>query len=91
MGPFYNTLLTVPQCKRGTLKVEDTGSSAIPLGPTLSTMNALLDPAWPALTSNGKLFQDRPALQHQQSPNVLVPRKYLSGLLEELIYRRDSH
>jgi osomolarity two-component system sensor histidine kinase NIK1 len=54
-------------------------------------MNALVDPVGPALVSNDNLLQARAALQHQQSPEILVPREFLSPILEELIYRRESH
>lgn len=54
-------------------------------------MNALLDPFWPVLVSNDDLLQARAALQHQQSPVISVPREFLSPIIEDLIYRRQSH
>ncbi|KAJ5240451.1 CheY-like superfamily [Penicillium citrinum] len=73
------------------VKPEGTGSPAIPLGPPLYTMNALLDPFWSVFVSNDDLLQARAALQHQQSPVISVPRDFLSPIIEELIYLRESH
>ncbi|CAI7605430.1 unnamed protein product [Penicillium pancosmium] len=54
-------------------------------------MNALVDPVGPPLVSNDNLLQAGAALQHQQSPEILVPREFLSPILEEVIYRCESH
>ncbi|KAJ5735975.1 CheY-like superfamily [Penicillium malachiteum] len=37
------------------------------------------------------LFQARAALQHQQSPEVSVPREFISQIVEELIQCREAH
>lgn len=50
-----------------------------------------MDPARPALVSDADLMQARAALQHQQSPEVSVPREFISLIVDELIYRRESH
>ncbi|KAK4862840.1 hypothetical protein LT330_002973 [Penicillium expansum] len=54
-------------------------------------MAAMVDTARPALVSDADLMQARAALQHQQSPEVSVPREFISLIVDELIYRRESH
>ncbi|KAJ5103188.1 CheY-like superfamily [Penicillium argentinense] len=54
-------------------------------------MAALVDAPRPALVSDADLSQARAALQHQQSPEVSVPREFISLIVDELIYRRESH
>lgn len=55
------------------------------------TMAAMMDTARQALVSDADLMQARAALQHQQSPEVSVPREFISLIVDELIYRRESH
>lgn len=45
----------------------------------------------PALVSDADLLQARAALQHQQSPEISVPREFISHIVEELIYCREQH
>ena len=45
----------------------------------------------PALVSDSDLQQARAALQHQDCPEISVPREFISLIVEELIYRRESH
>ncbi|KAJ5572326.1 CheY-like superfamily [Penicillium sp. DV-2018c] len=55
-------------------------------------MAAMVDTARPAaLVSDADLLQARAALQHQQSPELSVPREFISLIVDELIYRRESH
>ncbi|GLI79941.1 histidine kinase osmosensor [Penicillium ochrochloron] len=54
-------------------------------------MAALVDSPRPALVSDADLLQARAALQHQNSPDISVPREFISLIVEELIYRRESH
>ncbi|KAJ5697011.1 hypothetical protein N7455_000084 [Penicillium solitum] len=54
-------------------------------------MAAMVDTARQALVSDADLMQARAALQHQQSPEVSVPREFISLIVDELIYRRESH
>ncbi|KAJ5142579.1 CheY-like superfamily [Penicillium bovifimosum] len=54
-------------------------------------MAAMVDTARPALVSDADLLQARAALQHQQSPEISVPREFISLIVDELIYRRESH
>ncbi|CAG7947431.1 unnamed protein product [Penicillium nalgiovense] len=54
-------------------------------------MAAMMDTARPALVSDADLMQARAALQHQQSPEVSVPREFISLIVNELINRRESH
>lgn len=54
-------------------------------------MAAMMDTARQALVSDADLMQARAALQHQQSPEVSVPREFISLIVDELIYRRESH
>ncbi|KAJ5676160.1 CheY-like superfamily [Penicillium macrosclerotiorum] len=54
-------------------------------------MATLVDVPRPALVSDADLLQARAALQHQQSPEISVPREFISLIVEELIYRRESH
>lgn len=52
---------------------------------------AMVDSARPASVSDVDLFQARAALQHQQSPEISAPREFISLIVEELIYHRESH
>lgn len=54
-------------------------------------MAALVHTNQPALVSDADLSQARAALQHQQSPEVSVPREFISLIVNELIHRRESH
>ncbi|CAI7664377.1 CheY-like superfamily [Penicillium manginii] len=54
-------------------------------------MAALVDMSRPTLVSDADLSQARAALQHQQTPEVSVPREFISLIVDELIYRRESH
>jgi osomolarity two-component system sensor histidine kinase NIK1 len=54
-------------------------------------MATMVDAPRPALVSDADLMQARAALQHQQSPEISVPREFISLIVEELIYRRDAH
>ncbi|KAJ5485598.1 Histidine protein kinase NIK1 [Penicillium diatomitis] len=52
---------------------------------------ALVQLPRPALVSDSDLQQARAALQHQDCPEVSVPREFISLIVEELIHRRESH
>lgn len=54
-------------------------------------MDAPVNSTCPVLISDDDLFRGRAALQDQQSPEILVPREFLSAILEELIKRRASY
>jgi osomolarity two-component system sensor histidine kinase NIK1 len=58
---------------------------------SIASMATMVDMARPALVSDADLMQARAALQHQQSAEISVPREFISLIVDELIYRRESH